>query len=107
MIDDDSSAPQVGDDFYRRLCERGAAALIATDDRLRVVFLNTAAADLLGVDADRIVGQPIEHAVPVQRRKLFRRLLDRTIQGGQTSQFEVRLPNGDGGISFGQLVGGA
>jgi PAS domain S-box-containing protein len=87
---------QVGSDFYRRLCENAAVALVATDAEFRIVSWNAAAAELLAAPAERMLGRPIQEAVSANRRKLVQRLLARTSQRGETSQFEVRLQGEDG-----------
>ena len=83
-------------DFYRHLCQRAAVAMVATDASFRIVCWNDAAAELLEAAAAEMLGKPVETAVPVNRRKLFKRLLQRTTQRGSTSEFEVRLPTSTG-----------
>ncbi|MFB3890957.1 MAG: nitrogen regulation protein NR(II) [Phycisphaerae bacterium] len=99
MPDKDANA-SVGlpPDFYRRLCEHAAIALIATDGDFRIVSWNRSAEALLGMTADQMIGKQIAEVVPPNRRKLLSRLLQRTTQRGLTSQFEVRAdgPSGRG-----------
>lgn len=90
-----SSVPPTPDDFYRRLCENAAIAMMATDAEYRIVSWNPAAAELLGRRADEMLGKPIAQAVPRERRRLLERLLERTTRRGQTSQFEIRLDDAD------------
>ncbi len=84
------------DDLYRCLCRSSAAALIATDAGFNVVFWNAAASQMLGPDPDEMLGRPLESVVPENRRKLFHRLLQRTSRRGEDTQFEIRLPAGNG-----------
>jgi len=96
MSDDNPSVPKtMPAEAYRRMCEHSSAALIATDRQFNVVFWNAAASRLLGADARQMLGRPIEAAVPPDRRKLFGRLLRRTLGRNETSQFEIRLPKTD------------
>jgi PAS domain S-box-containing protein len=85
----------VSADFYRRLCENAAVALIATDAAFNIVTWNQAASQLLGPSAQEMFGKHIMQAVPSARRKLMQRLLRRTTERGETSQFEVRMEGAD------------
>ena len=98
----DNSA--VSADFYRKLCERAAVALVATDADFRIVSWNSAAEQLLAKRAQEMLGEPILMAVPQPRRKLLDRLLKRTIRRGETSQFEVRMPDASGHERFLMVV---
>jgi PAS domain S-box-containing protein len=90
--DSPQQLPPRNEDFYRRLCERAAVALVATDAAFRIVSWNEAAGELLGAGAEEMLGRPIVEAVPDERRRLFERLLSRTARRGLTSQFEISLP---------------
>ncbi len=96
MADDDTDIPPVGADFYRRLCEHAAMALIAMDADFRIVSWNAAASELLGRGADEMIGRDVLDVVPESRRKLLERLLRRTVDRGLTSQFEFHLNRPDG-----------
>lgn len=82
--------------FYQLLVEHAAVAIIATDADFRIVCWNVAAEELLGVKAGEMLGQPLELAVPPERRKLMSRLVARTSLRGETSQFEIRLSGHEG-----------
>ncbi|HAU38915.1 MAG TPA: hypothetical protein DCX07_14520 [Phycisphaerales bacterium] len=90
-----SSSPATGAEYYRRLCEHAAVALVATDAEFRIVCWNAAAEELLNIPAGQMLGKPIEQAVPEDRRKLLRRLLQRTVERGVTSEFELHMPAPD------------
>ena len=94
MSDMSDSGGQTRSDpgFYEALCERAAVAMVATDRNFRIIAWNDAAAELIGRDADEMIGRPLTDAVPEKRRSVLSRLLERTAERGQTSQFEVRLP---------------
>ena len=94
-----SGDPASRDDFYRQLCENAAAALVVTDEQFNIICWNAAATELLGKQASAMHGQPLEDAVPPDRRKLLGRLLRRTTHRRATSEFEIRLPTVDGGQS--------
>jgi len=89
-----SNPPPEG--FFRRLCQTAPPALIATDRAFRITSWNPAAARLLGFPAEAMLGRPLESAVPEDRRRVFRQLLDRLVRRRQTSQFEVRLRDSAG-----------
>jgi len=94
--DDSSNGPGIPEGFYRRLCERAAVALIATDADLNIVCWNAAARRLLGRSAEEMIGRPLAETVPPERRGLLGRLIDRTVGRGETSNFEVTLDAADG-----------
>jgi PAS domain S-box-containing protein len=91
-----SDMPAVSDGFYRRLCENAAVALVVTDADFRIVCWNAAAGALLGASASQMLGRPLEEAVPEPRRSLLSRLLKRTTERRQTTEFEVRAAGADG-----------
>lgn len=90
------SSSSISADFYSRLCENAAFALIATDRDFNIVSWNPAATALLGFKAEEMLGKPIAQAVPRNRRKLLDRLLLRTHQRQESSQFKVNLTDSAG-----------
>ncbi len=78
-------------DFYRRMLEHAAVAVVATDERFNIVCWNRGARDLLGAESQQMLGKRLDQAVPAQRRKLFMRLVQRTFDRMETTQFEIRL----------------
>jgi len=82
-----------GNDFYRLLHEHSPVATIATNREFRVITCNAAAARLMGLPVEQIVGRPLTEAVPANRRKLLDRLLERTASRQVISEFEVQLPS--------------
>ncbi len=74
--------------FYRLLCENAAVALVATDLERRVVSANRAATEMLDRSREQLLGLDAVTLVPEARQSLFRRLIDRTIERGQTNQFQ-------------------
>lgn len=95
---DTQDAGQTGADaaFFGSLCNCAAVALVATDVASRVVFWNAAAESLLDMPAGEMMGRSILQAVPPPRRKLFEKLIRRTISCGQTTRFDVRLADRQG-----------
>jgi PAS domain S-box-containing protein len=83
--------------FYKKLCERFPAALVATDLDLNVVCWNAAAGRLLGQSAQQMLGQPLASIAGAKRQVVLARLLQRTLRDGQTREFDVDLtgPGGD------------
>jgi len=97
MCDERPTAlPPPAEDYYRRLCDSAALALIATDAEFRIVLWNDAAAALLEARREEMLGRPITEAVPPGRMKLFERLLRRTTERGETTQFEVKVTGRSG-----------
>ena len=88
-----SNLPAGSGEFYRLLCEHASVAMVATDGEFRVVTCNPAAGRLVGLSPESLVGRPLSDVVPSDRRKLFERLLRRTRDRGEASEFHVRLPN--------------
>ncbi len=83
-------------DFYRRLMEQAAVAMIATDSQFNVVCLNGSAAHLLGRDPKGMLGHPLRDVVPPDRHKLLDRLLQRTASGAGMSELEFRMADAQG-----------
>ncbi len=95
MTDNPQTQAPFGD-FYRDLVQHAAVALVAADQSLNIVCLNPLAEMLLNVQAQELIGKPIAGAVPVERRKLFNRLIRRTIDRNEPSEFDIRLRDADG-----------
>jgi len=85
-----------GSDFFRRLCENAAVAMIATDANYRCVIWNSAAAHLLGKSSQQMLGRSLFEIVPPHRHNLLEHLLIRTSKGGQTSEFEYQFTDPEG-----------
>jgi two-component system, cell cycle sensor histidine kinase and response regulator CckA len=86
-----------GDDsFYRRLFECAPVAMIATDSCFRVVAANAPAGRLLGEEPPRMIGRFLWSLVPAPRRRLLERLLHRSADGGEMTEFNVNLPDTEG-----------
>ena len=83
--------------FYALLCQHAAVAMVATDDKKRIVCWNDRAEALLGRTAEEMTGKPILDAVPDDLHKLASRLIDRTMHGGKTSRFEADMSHPDTG----------
>ncbi|MCL2701892.1 MAG: ATP-binding protein [Phycisphaerae bacterium] len=80
--------------FFQRLVEHAAVAVIATDAAFSIVSWNAAAESLLGVEASRMLGRPLEEAVPPERRAPLAKLMHRVVQQGEMEKLEVRLTDG-------------
>lgn len=91
-------------DFYARLCQHAAVAMVATDADYRIVCWNGQAEALLGRTAEEMTGRPILDAVPAERHKLVERLLTRTMSRGETSRFEVSMTHPRDGRTLQLLV---
>lgn len=76
------------DAYYRQLCEHLGMALVATDPELKIRTWNAAAARTFGAAAERMIGTPVTHVIPQERRAEAERMLCRTIATGETIQLE-------------------
>ena len=87
----------LNESFFRDVCLNTGMALICTDENLRIVFLNTVAARLLGETSESMIGQPVVSIVPEERRELAGRLLERALAKGEISEFDFRhrMPDGE------------
>ncbi len=92
------SIPAVNAEFYKVLCQKAAIAMVATDRNFDLVCWNEAAVDILGPDAQLRIGAPLVSSVSENRRKLLMRMLNRALQGLQTTQFEVQQTSHEGGV---------
>ncbi len=88
--------PALNDGFYRQMLHQAAVAVVATDAQFNIVCWNEAAEELLAARGKEMLGKRIDQAVPPPRRKLLMKLVHRTAGKGQTSQFEIRLPDSHG-----------
>ena len=88
--------PVLSDGFYRQMLHQAAVAVVATDAQFNIVCWNEAAEELLAARGSDMLGKRIDQAVPAPRRKLLMKLVHRTAAQGQTSQFEIRLPDSHG-----------
>ena len=84
------------DDFFRRLCENAAAALIVADPEMNVILWNQAATRLFGRSAGEMMGKPLASIAGETRSNMLARMLRRTLRDGTIREFEVehRSPEG-------------
>ena len=86
-----SQAVRLGNDaFYRGFCETLGVALIATDQELQIRLWNTAASRMFGAAAPTMIGTPLSHVVPQDRRRIAERIFRRALETGETIQFEFQ-----------------
>ena len=78
------------DSYYRQLCEHLGVAVIATDLDLNIRTWNAAAGRTFGAAADRMIGTPVSHIIPQDRREMAERALRRALETGETIQFEFQ-----------------
>lgn len=96
MAEDQPSTSGIPDEFYRTLWLHAPLAMIATDAEFRIVCANATAGRLLGMAEADMLGKPMWVIVPANRRRLLERLLHRTMGRGESTQFDVRLPDSSG-----------
>jgi PAS domain S-box-containing protein len=94
--DDSSTLSPPGESFYRTLFQIAPVALIITDHRFLVTTANAPAGELLGVPPDKMVGRFIWALVPPSRQRLLERLLERTVDKGELSEFNADLTDSAG-----------
>ena len=90
------NAASTDEGFLRRLFDAAPVALVATDRRFRVVVANAHAGQLLGAEPARMIGRFIWSFVPPERQRLLERLLHRTADRGELSEFSADLPEAGG-----------
>ncbi|MFP4104717.1 MAG: two-component system sensor histidine kinase NtrB [Phycisphaerae bacterium] len=88
--------PVDSEQFYQRLFQHAAVAMVAIDSDENIISWNDAARHLLPHTADSMVGKSVLTLVPEERKNLFDRLLKRTLHKGQTSQLELKVPGDNG-----------
>lgn len=88
------TAPSEG--FYRTLFQIAPVALIITDSRFLVTTANAPAGELLGLPPAKMVGRFIWALVPADRQRLLERLLERTVDGGELSEFNADFTDAAG-----------
>ena len=96
--------PPMEGDFYRRLLAAAAVAVVATDRDFNVVCLNAPAERLFAVTQSEILGRSIGSLVPDSRRTLLGKLLNRTLEQGETTQLDFRQADADGNVRTLALV---
>jgi len=92
-----NSATDVSGDFYRLLFTEATVAMIATDADFNIVCWNAAASRLLGPRADEMLTKPLTLVVPETRRHLLAKLLKRTVNRLETSEFDIRIDDAPDG----------
>ncbi len=83
-------------DFYQRVCEEAAVALIATDRDLRIICWNQAAEKLLGLPASEQLGDDFRTLMPESSREDFSVGVMESLVAGETCQFELEIYRPDG-----------
>ena len=92
--------PPLSEEFYRHLLADAAPAMLATDGQFRIVCWNRPAGRLLGVEPREMLGKSLYDLAPLERHKLLGKLLERTVQRGETNSFEMRRCDADGDDQF-------
>ncbi len=86
--------------FFRDICLHSGMALIAADADLRIRFWNAAAGRVFGGSAETMLGESVTSIVPGERREHARRLIDRTLERGEVSEFEFQHRDPSGRPTF-------
>lgn len=76
--------------YFRNLCETAGVALLAVDRDLKVCYHNRRAAELFNLHEGTPANFDLEQFVSAERRDELQDLLRRTIQEGQSAEFEYR-----------------
>ena len=76
-------------DYYRQLVNDSSYAIIGADCDGIVVSWNAMAERLFNVEESQILGAPIDRIIPDNRRKLVRKLIEKTIVQRQVNEFEI------------------
>lgn len=78
----------LNDTYFRLLFEHVGVALVATDQELTIRAWNTAAARMFGAGAERMIGTPLVHVLPHERRHVAEHLLRSAVISGEASDLE-------------------
>lgn len=89
MPDQDSDKTPVRGEFYEQLCRSAGIAIVATDDEMVIRVWNEAAAEMFGVAAKEMVGQPLVDVMPPNRRDLAEQMFLRALRDRVVSEFEI------------------
>src|SRR5262245_9066235 len=76
--------------YFRNLCQTAGVALLAVDRELRVCYHNRRAAELFQLPEGGHADVTLEQFVDADRREELKDLFRRTMQQGQTAEFEYR-----------------
>lgn len=79
------------DAFFRTLVERADISLLATDHEFRVTYLNPTAQELLRDTQQEWLGRSLAEIAPLPRQRLFARVLQRTLDRGEPTHFDISL----------------
>jgi len=80
---------QIPSEFYEQLCHCAGIAIFATDPHMRIVAWNSAAAALLGLTAEQVMGRHLASTLPANRRELAEEMMTRALKDHVISQFEI------------------
>jgi PAS domain S-box-containing protein len=78
-------------DFYRRVLDRGAVAVLTTDNEGRIVSWNQQASETLGRPPEEVIGRMLADVVPAEKQRTVSKLIARTRQRNLASQFELTV----------------
>jgi two-component system, cell cycle sensor histidine kinase and response regulator CckA len=77
-------------DYFGIMSRRAGIGIMATDEQFIVHFCNPAAEELLGRPTGELVGHHLLGIVPPERTELAQRLLERILQSGESTDFQMR-----------------
>ncbi len=75
---------------FERIFRQASIGIIITDINFNIMIINESAKKFFDITVEQAEGKPIETIVPEHRRKITRRLLERSIQRGKPIEYRVR-----------------
>ncbi len=87
---DEMSMNKLSEGTFERLFQQASIGIIITDTNFNILMINESAAKFFDVDISQTIGRAIETIVPSHRRKITRRLLERSLQRGKSVEYRIR-----------------
>jgi len=82
--------------YFETMSRSAGLGIVATDEHLVVRFYNPAAEELLGRPSAEVIGHHLLGIVPPERTELAQRLLERILQSGEGTDFQMRYSRPSG-----------
>lgn len=89
------NASAASSEFLSRIPAAAPVALLAGDKNLRIVFCNRVAADLLGTEAEKLIGQELVEIAPADSRDELLDKARQVVADGQTARAELQVSIAD------------
>ncbi len=84
------NSKQLSEETFERLFRYASIGIIITDTKFNILMINKSAGIFFDIDPKKAEGKPIETIVPEHRRKITRRLLERSVQRGKSVEYRIK-----------------